>query len=153
MTAYELGQHGVACTVVPDSASGHVMRSIGIDLVIVGCDRVAANGDTANKIGTYMQALAAKDNGVPFYVALPSRTADLSLAHGGLIEIEERHQDEVLGITGRTGDGAVAHVSIAAPGARAVNPAFDLTPARLVTGYITEVGVLSASDLGKLGRL
>ncbi len=153
LTAFELGQHGVPCTIVPDGASGHVMRKIGIDLVIVGCDRVAANGDTANKIGTYMQALAAQDNAVPFYVALPSRTVDLSLAHGDLIEIEERRQEEVLGITGRQADGSVAHVMIAAPGAQAVNPAFDVTPARLVTGYITEIGVLAAADLSKLASV
>lgn len=152
LTAFELGQHGVPHTIVPDGASGHVMRSRGIDLVIVGCDRVAANGDTANKIGTYLLALAAKDNNVPFYVALPSRTVDLTLAHGGLIEIEERRESEVLSVTGRLADGSLAEVAIGAPGSSALNPAFDVTPARLVAGYITEIGVLDAIGLPRLAE-
>jgi len=150
LTAFELGQHGVPHTVIADGASGHVMRSRGVDLVIVGCDRVAANGDTANKIGTYMLALAAHDNDVPFYVALPSRTVDLSLAHGGLIPVEERDEDEVLQVSGRQSNGELARLSIAAPGASAFNPAFDITPARLITGFITEFGLLRADELHRL---
>lgn len=151
LTAFELGQHGVPHTIIPDGASGHMMRQGKVDLCIVGCDRVAANGDTANKIGTYMQALAAQDNGVPFYVALPSRTVDLSLASGDLIEIEERSESEVLEVTGLSPKGEPLSVFVAAPGSRAFNPAFDVTPARLVTGYITEIGVLSAAELHRLG--
>ncbi|MBY0611407.1 MAG: S-methyl-5-thioribose-1-phosphate isomerase [Beijerinckiaceae bacterium] len=151
LTAFELGQHGVPHTIIADGACGHMMRQGKVDLCIVGCDRVAANGDTANKIGTYMQALAAADNGLPFYVALPSRTVDLSLASGDLIEIEERGEDEVLEVTGRLPSGERGSVLVAAPGSRAFNPAFDVTPARLITGYITEIGVLRADELHRLG--
>lgn len=152
LTAFELGQHGVPHTVIPDGASGHVMRTRGVDLAITGCDRVAGNGDTANKIGTYMLALAAADNHVPFYIALPSRTVDLSLASGDAIEIEERNEQEVLSVTGRDADGAVRSVSIAAPGAHAFNPAFDVTPARLVRAFITERGILAPADFGLLTK-
>ncbi|MFB9947602.1 S-methyl-5-thioribose-1-phosphate isomerase [Rhizobium puerariae] len=150
LTAFELGQHGVPHTVIPDGASGHVIRTRGVDLAITGCDRVARNGDTANKIGTYMLALAAADNHVPFYVALPSRTVDLSLAAGHAIEIEERDEREVLSVSGRDGDGAITSLSIAAPGANAFNPAFDVTPARLVRAFITERGILAPADFGLL---
>ena len=153
LTAFELGQHGVPYTIIPDGASGHMMRQGKVDLCIVGCDRVAANGDTANKIGTYMQALAADDNRVPFYVALPSRTVDFSLTSGDLIEIEERHQSEVLEVSGRTASGEQVSVAVAAPGSSAYNPAFDVTPARLIAGYITEIGVLAAHELHRLGDL
>jgi methylthioribose-1-phosphate isomerase len=115
---------------------------------LVGTDRVIANGDVANKIGTYLKALAAKDNGVPFYVALPSSTIDWSLHSGRDVAIEERSPDEVLKLTGRTADGELATVEIAAPGSTAANPGFDITPARLVTGFITERGVCAAGAEG-----
>ena len=148
LTAFELGGHGVKHTVLADNAGGHYMQAGQVDLVIVGTDRVTANGDVANKIGTYLKALAAKDNGVPFYVALPSSTIDWTLADGRAIPIEERSQDEVLKMTGRLPDGQVATVEIAAPGASAANPGFDVTPARLVTGLITERGTCAATTEG-----
>jgi methylthioribose-1-phosphate isomerase len=119
-----------------------------VDLCIVGTDRVTARGDVANKIGTYLKALAAKDNGVPFYVALPHSTIDWTIDDGRTIPIEERSADEVLKMPGRLADGSVVTVEIAAPGSPAGNPAFDVTPARLVTGFITERGVAPASRDG-----
>jgi methylthioribose-1-phosphate isomerase len=148
LTAFELGGHGVKHTILVDNAGGHYMQQGAVDLVIVGTDRVTANGDVANKIGTYLKALAAKDNNVPFYVALPSSTIDWTLASGRDIPIEERSQDEVLKMTGRLADGSVATVEIAPPGSPAANPGFDVTPARLVTGLITERGVCAASGEG-----
>jgi len=148
LTAFELGGHGVNHTILADNAGGHYMQAGQVDLVIVGTDRVTANGDVANKIGTYLKALAAKDNNVPFYVALPSSTIDWNLESGRDIPIEERSQDEVLKMTGRSAEGKVATVAIAAPGSRAANPGFDVTPARLVTGLITERGVSTASREG-----
>ena len=150
LTAFELGGHGVAHTILADNAGGHYMQAGQVDMVIVGTDRVTANGDVANKIGTYLKALAAKDNNVPFYVALPSSTIDWTLISGRDIPIEERGQDEVLKMTGRTENGGLATVAIAAPGSSAANPAFDVTPARLVTGLITERGVCAPSDLKSL---
>lgn len=150
LTAYELGSHGVPHTIVVDNAGGHLMQHGKVDLVIVGTDRVAANGDVANKIGTYLKALAAKDNGVPFYVALPHSTIDWTLDEGMSIPIEERSGDEVLKMPGRLPDGTVVTVEIAAPGSPAGNPAFDVTPARLVTGFITERGVCPATREGLL---
>jgi methylthioribose-1-phosphate isomerase len=150
LTAYELGSHGVPHTIVVDNAGGHLMQHGKVDLVIVGTDRVAANGDVANKIGTYLKALAAKDNDVPFYVALPHSTIDWTLQEGLSIPIEERSADEVLKMPGRLADGSVVTVEIAAPGSPAGNPAFDVTPARLVTGFITERGVCSATREGLL---
>jgi methylthioribose-1-phosphate isomerase len=148
LTAFELGGHGVKHTVLADNAGGHYMQAGQVDLVIVGTDRVTANGDVANKIGTYLKALAAKDNDVPFYVALPSSTIDWTLADGREIPIEERSQDEVLKMTGRLPNGQVATVEIAAPGSSAANPGFDVTPARLVTGLITERGTCAATAQG-----
>jgi methylthioribose-1-phosphate isomerase len=148
LTAFELGGHGVAHTIIADNAGGHYMQAGQVDMCIVGTDRVTANGDVANKIGTYLKALAAKDNGVPFYVALPSSTIDWSLKSGRDIPIEERSGDEVLKMTGRTASGVLATVEIAAPGSPAANPGFDVTPARLVTGLITERGVCAASEEG-----
>jgi len=148
LTAYELGAHGVPHTIIADNAGGHLMQHGLVDLCIVGTDRVAANGDVANKIGTYLKALAAKDNGVPFYVAVPYSTIDWTLAHGRAIPIEERSAAEVTQMTGRTADGGVVTVDIAAPGSPAANPAFDVTPARLVTGFISERGVCPASAEG-----
>ena len=148
LTAFELGAHGVPHTIVVDNAGGHLMQQGLVDVVLVGADRVTANGDAANKIGTYLKALAAQDNGVPFYVALPHSTIDWELASGRDIPIEERNADEVLVMSGRTRDGQVAAVEIAAPGSPARNDAFDVTPARLITGLITERGVCEASRDG-----
>ncbi|HUE63280.1 MAG TPA: S-methyl-5-thioribose-1-phosphate isomerase [Rhizomicrobium sp.] len=145
LTAFELGSHGVPHTILADNAGGHYMQAGQVDMVIVGTDRVTANGDVANKIGTYLKALAAKDNGVPFYVALPSATIDWALQSGRDIPIEERSQDEVLRMQGRLPDGSVTMVDIAAPGSGAANPGFDVTPARLVTGFITERGTCAAT--------
>lgn len=151
LTAFELGSHGVPHTIVADNAGGLYMRQGKVDLCIVGTDRVTANGDVANKIGTYLKALAAKDNAVPFYVALPSSTIDWSLQSGDAIPIEERSADELLKMTGRLPDGGLATVEIAAPGSGGANPAFDVTPARLVSGFITERGVCEASAAGLRG--
>ncbi|HEY1637157.1 MAG TPA: S-methyl-5-thioribose-1-phosphate isomerase, partial [Rhizomicrobium sp.] len=148
LTAFELGAHGVPHTIIADNAGGHYMQDGKVDLCIVGTDRVTANGDVANKIGTYLKALAAKDNGVPFYVALPSSTIDWQLHSGRDIPIEERSPNELLKMTGRLPDGGLATVEIAAPGSPGTNPAFDVTPARLVTGFITERGVCEASEAG-----
>lgn len=148
LTAFELGAHGVPHTLIADNAGGHLMQHGKVDLCIVGTDRVAANGDVANKIGTYLKALAAHDTGVPFYVALPHSTIDWSLRSGRDIPIEERDADEVLVMHGRLADGTVASVEIAAKGSPAANPAFDVTPHRLVTGFITERGVAPATRDG-----
>lgn len=148
LTAFELGAHGVPHTLIVDNAGGHLMQTGQVDLCIVGTDRVAANGDVANKIGTYLKALAARDTGVPFYVALPHSTIDWTLASGRDIPIEERGADEVLVMQGRQPDGTVTAVEIAARGSPAANPAFDVTPARLVTGLITERGVTQATRDG-----
>jgi methylthioribose-1-phosphate isomerase len=148
LTAYELGSHGVPHTIVVDNAGGHLMQRRLVDMVIVGTDRVTANGDVANKIGTYLKALAARDTGVPFYVALPHSTIDWALDDGFAIPIEQRSAAEVLSITGRLADGSIATVDIGAPGSTARNDAFDVTPARLVTGFITERGLCAASRDG-----
>jgi methylthioribose-1-phosphate isomerase len=150
LTAFELAGHGVPHTIVADNAGGHLMQHGEVDMVIVGTDRTTANGDVANKIGTYLKALAAADNGVPFYVALPHSTIDWTLADGFKIPIEQRSADEVLKMTGRLPGGEVATVDIANPGSGAANPAFDVTPGRLVTGLITERGVCAASREGLL---
>ena len=151
LTAFELGAHGVPHAVIADNAGGHFMRAGAVDLCIVGADRVTANGDVANKIGTYLKALAARDNGVPFYVALPSTTIDWTLSSGDLIPIEERTQSEVTAVTGRTADGRVETVTIVPPGSPAANPGFDVTPARLVTAFVTERGACAASAEGLRG--
>ncbi|MBR1120129.1 S-methyl-5-thioribose-1-phosphate isomerase [Bradyrhizobium lablabi] len=143
LTAWELGHHGVRHTVIPDNTGGHLMQHRMVDLAIVGTDRVTANGDVCNKIGTYLKALAAHDNGVPFYVALPSPTIDFSIDDGvKQIPIEQRSAAEVTDMTGRTADGRIETVRIVPDGSPAANYAFDVTPARLVTGLITERGVL-----------
>src|SRR6202790_5703604 len=144
LTAWELGQHGVPHTVIPDNTGGHLMQHAMVDMAIVGTDRVAANGDVCNKIGTYLKALAAKDNNVPFYVALPSPTIDFSVADGvAEIPIEERDGEEVAAITGRTADGRIETVRVLPAGSPVRNYGFDVTPARLVTGLITERGVIA----------
>jgi methylthioribose-1-phosphate isomerase len=146
LTAWELGQHGVPHTLIADNTGGHLMQHGLVDLVIVGTDRVTANGDVCNKIGTYLKALAAHDNNVPFYVALPSPTIDFSIGDGvAEIPIEQRGAEEVATMTGRTADGRIETVRIAPDGSPVANYAFDVTPARLITGLITERGVLAAS--------
>jgi methylthioribose-1-phosphate isomerase len=146
LTAWELASHGVAHTVIADNAGGHLMQHGKVDLVIVGTDRVTRNGDVANKIGTYLKALAAEDNGVPFWVGLPSTTIDWSVADGRGIPIEQRSAEEVTDVTGRTADGRIETVRITP--SDAANPAFDVTPARLVTGLITERGRCAATAAG-----
>ncbi|MFA5082879.1 MAG: S-methyl-5-thioribose-1-phosphate isomerase [Hydrogenophilaceae bacterium] len=148
LTAWELAQHGVPHTVIADNAGGHLMQHGQVDLCIVGTDRTASNGDVANKIGTYLKALAAHDNGVPFYVALPGPTIDWTLDSGRAIPIEERRAEEVTCIAGETEAGEVVTVRVTPAGSPAANPAFDVTPARLVTGLITERGVCPASRAG-----
>src|SRR5690242_8408232 len=145
LTAWELGRHGVPHTVIADNTGGHLMQHGLVDLVIVGTDRVTANGDVCNKIGTYLKALAARDNNVPFYVALPSPSIDFTVRDGAGIPIEERGADEVSHISGKTGDGRIETVQLTPDGSPAANYGFDVTPARLVTGLITERGVLAAS--------
>ena len=146
LTAWELGQHGVPHTVIPDNTGGHLMQRGQVDLAIVGTDRVAANGDVANKIGTYLKALAAKDNAIPFYVALPSPTIDFTVKDGvAEIPIEERSGDEVATMSGQTADGRIETVRVVPQGSPVANYGFDVTPARLVTGLITERGVVAAS--------
>jgi methylthioribose-1-phosphate isomerase len=145
LTAWELGHHGVPHTVIPDNTGGHLMQHGMVDLVIVGADRVTANGDVCNKIGTYLKALAARDNGVPFYVALPSPTIDFSVDDGiKQIPIEQRGAEEVTHVTGLTADGRIEAVRIVPGGSAVANYGFDVTPARLVTGLITERGILKA---------
>src|SRR5580698_5638745 len=146
LTAWELGQHGVPHTVIADNTGGHLMQHGLVDIVIVGTDRVTSNGDVCNKIGTYLKALAAHDNNVPFYVALPSPTIDFTVADGvAEIPIEERGAEEVATMTGRTADGRIETVRVIPDGSPVANYGFDVTPARLVTGLITERGVLPAS--------
>jgi methylthioribose-1-phosphate isomerase len=150
LTAWELGQHGVPHTVVADNAGGHLMQQGSVDCVLVGADRVAANGDVGNKIGTYLKALAAHDTGVPFYVALPGPTIDWTCATGRAIPVEERSAREVTHLSGIDAAGRVVEVRVTPPGSNAVNPAFDVTPARLVTAFITERGVARPTADGLL---
>ncbi len=152
LTCWELGSHGVAHTLIVDNAAGHLMQHGQVDLCITGTDRTTASGDVANKIGTYLKALAAHDNGLPFYVALPGPTIDWTIGDGvGAIPIEERDAAEVTHVAGGTADGGIAAVRIAPEGCAAANPAFDVTPARLITGLITERGVCQASAEGLRG--
>ncbi|MGZ5989347.1 MAG: S-methyl-5-thioribose-1-phosphate isomerase [Rhizomicrobium sp.] len=149
LTAWELGQHGVAHTVIPDNTGGHLMQHLEVDIAIVGTDRVTAQGDVCNKIGTHLKALAARDNNVPFYVALPSPTIDFTVVDGVKeIPIEQRSADEVTTMTGRTADGRIESVRIVPDGSAVANYGFDVTPARLVTGLITERGVIPATRAG-----
>lgn len=153
LTAWELGKHGVPHTVIADNAGGHMMQRGDVDLVIVGTDRVTRAGDVANKIGTYLKALAARDNGVPFWVALPSSTIDWTIADGlSDIPIEERAATEVTTMTGRALDGSIATIRIVPKDSPAANPAFDVTPARLVSGLITERGLCGADEFS-LGQM
>ncbi|MDA0239162.1 MAG: S-methyl-5-thioribose-1-phosphate isomerase [Proteobacteria bacterium] len=152
LTAWELGQHGVDHTVVVDNVGGHLMQHGMVDMCITGTDRTTRAGDVCNKIGTYLKALAAHDNGVPFYVGLPSPTIDWTVSDGiAEIPIEERDPKEVTRMAGLTDDGTVTEVTITPAGSAAANYAFDVTPARLVTGLITERGVCEASEVGLSG--
>ena len=148
LTAWELGQHGVAHTVVVDNAAGHLMRQGLVDLVIVGTDRTTGGGDVANKIGTYLKALAARDNGIPFYVAAPSPSIDWRIASGADIPIEMREAREVTHVEGWTEEGRRVAVRLTPEGSAAANYAFDVTPARLVSGLVTERGIAEASADG-----
>ncbi|MFI5033172.1 MAG: S-methyl-5-thioribose-1-phosphate isomerase [Reyranellales bacterium] len=150
LTAWELAKHGVPHTVIADNAGGHLMQHGKVDFCIVGTDRTTRRGDVCNKIGTYLKALAAHDNGVPFYVGLPYPSIDWTIEDGRSIPIEERHAHEVSRIAGRTTAGEVVTIDILPEGSPAANPAFDVTPARLVTGLITERGVCAASEAGLL---
>ncbi len=149
LTAWELGQHGVPHTLIVDNVGGHLMQHGLVDLCITGTDRTTAAGDVCNKIGTYLKALAADDNGVPFYVALPGPTIDWTIKDGVRdVPIEQRDPTEVTHLTGRTRDGRIETIVICPAGSQAANYAFDVTPARLVTGLITERGVSAASEAG-----
>jgi methylthioribose-1-phosphate isomerase len=149
LTAFELGAHGVPHTVIADNTGGHLMQHGLVDVCLVGSDRTTAAGDVANKIGTSLKALAARDNGVPFYAALPSSTIDWTIEDGVRdVPIEERGAREVTHVRGRADDGRLLEVEVVAPGSPVANPAFDVTPARLVTGIITERGVAPASREG-----
>ena len=152
LTAWELGQHGVPHTLIVDNVGGHLMQHGMVDMVITGTDRTTSAGDVGNKIGTYLKALAARDNDVPFYVGLPGPTIDWTISDGVKeIPIEQRAGDEVSAMTGRTASGAVQTIEIAPPDCPVANYAFDVTPARLVTGLITERGVCEASRAGLAG--
>lgn len=149
LTAFELGQQGIAHTIIVDNAGGHLMQHGQVDLCLVGADRVTATGDVANKIGTYLKALAAQDNGVPFWVAAPGSTIDWTLTDGvAQIPIEDRAGREVTHLWGALEDGTLGWVQVAAPESPVANPAFDVTPARLVTGLITEQGRSPATETG-----
>jgi methylthioribose-1-phosphate isomerase len=150
LTAWELAKHGVPHTVIADNAGGHLMQHGQVDFCIVGTDRTTRRGDVCNKIGTYLKALAAHDNGVPFYVGLPYPTIDWTIEDGRSIPIEERHAHEVSRLTGRTDSGEIVTIDVLPEGSPAANPAFDVTPARLVTRLITERGVCAASEAGLL---
>jgi methylthioribose-1-phosphate isomerase len=151
LTAWELGKHGIAHTVISDNAGGHLMQHGQVDMVIVGADRVTSTGDVCNKIGTYLKALAAFDNHVPFYAAVPSPTIDWTIEDGRTdIEIEMRDADEVSYMSGLASDGSIQSVRVTPAHSHALNPAFDVTPARLVTGIITERGIAKPSALKQL---
>ncbi|HQR50833.1 MAG TPA: S-methyl-5-thioribose-1-phosphate isomerase [Methylophilaceae bacterium] len=151
LTAWELGKHGVPHTVITDNAGGHLMQHGKVDAVIVGADRVTSRGDVCNKIGTYLKALAAHDNGIPFYAAVPSPSIDWRMADGlSEIPIEVRSAKEVAWIQGRLSNGEIAQVNLLPDGSTAANPAFDVTPSRLVTGIITEHGVIHPDQLRSL---
>lgn len=152
LTAWELGSHGIPHTYMTDNAGGHLMQHGLVDLVITGTDRTTRSGDVCNKIGTYLKALAARDNGVPFYVALPSPTIDWTVSDGVAdIPIEDRDARETTHIQGTAEDGSITTVRVTPDGTQGGNPAFDVTPARLVTGLITERGICAATEAGLCG--
>jgi methylthioribose-1-phosphate isomerase len=149
LTSYELGNEGVEHRVIPDNASGFLMQQGKVDIVLVGSDRIAANGDVANKIGTYEKAVIAHELGIPFYVAAPTSTLDPNCPSGSAIPIEERSEDEVLFCKGLLDDGGFGRVRIAPRGARALNLAFDVTPARYISGIITQKGIFKPGEILK----
>ncbi len=154
LTAWELQNEGVPHKILPDTAGAWLMSQGKVDMMIVGADRIAANGDTANKIGTFEKAIVAKTFGVPFYVAAPTSTFDLDCKSGSEIIIEERSDEEVLYQTGPDENGDMRTIRVASPGSSAINPAFDVTPTEYITGIITEKGVVKASkeSIGRLFR-
>jgi methylthioribose-1-phosphate isomerase len=147
LTAWELLEEGIGCRLIADNAGGHLMQRGEVDLCIVGTDRTCKNGDVVNKIGTYQVALAAHDCSVPFWVALPTSTFDPAAARGTDVPIEERDPDELLSVSGVDASGAITSVRLLPAGTPASNPAFDVTPARLVTGFVTERGLLAPDQL------
>ncbi len=151
LTAWELGQNGVPHTIIADSAGGHLMQCGEVDILLTGTDRTTCTGNVCNKIGTYLKALAAHDNGIPFYAAVPHSSIDWEMESGGSVPIEQRDPREVTHITGLVGAGHALAVRITPEGSPAATYAFDVTPARLVTGLITERGVCEASREGLLG--
>ena len=150
LTAWGLCNEGVPHAVIADNASGHYMRKGEVDIVITGADRITANGDAANKIGTYEKAVLAKENGIPFYIAAPIATIDFSISNGDDIPIEERDEEEVLGMFGQDENGKISKIRIAPSTSKAKNPAFDVTPAKYITGFITEKGIFKAEEIKKL---
>ncbi len=152
LTAWELGQEGVRHCIIADNAAGHYMRTGQVDLVIVGADRVAINGDVANKIGTYEKAVVARENSIPFYVAVPLSTVDWACPCGDDIPIEERDQAEVLGVRGRDAEGCIREIRLAPDSSVARNPAFDVTPARYIRALITDRGVVSPQDIAGIAH-
>ncbi len=148
LTAWELHQAGIPHAIIPDNACAHLMSAGQIDIMIVGADRIAANGDTANKIGTLEKAIAAREFNIPFYIAAPTSTIDTSCKTGKEIRIEQRSEDEVLYQTGLTRSGNIEEILVASPGSRAINFAFDVTPARFITGIITENGIIEPGHAG-----
>jgi S-methyl-5-thioribose-1-phosphate isomerase len=148
LTAWELQNENIPHRIVPDNAGAYLMSKGMIDCVIVGADRIAANGDTANKIGTFEKAIVAKEFGIPFYVAVPFSTIDFSITDGSQIQIEERSEDEVLTYSGPDSEGVMHTIRMASPGSQALNPAFDVTPARFISGFITEKGIIKPNELG-----
>ncbi len=153
LTAFELGEHGVPHTVITDNAGGHLMQNGQVDMVIVGSDRTTRTGDVVNKIGTYLKALAAYDNGIPFYVALPTTTIDMKMTVSQETEIENRNDREVTHVEGWDEEKkSASQIRVIPTSSKAVNPGFDITPARLVTGLITERGICAASEEG-IGKL
>ncbi len=153
LTAWELGHHGVPHSLIVDNLGGHLMQHGMVDLCLVGSDRTTRSGDVCNKVGTYLKALAAKDNGVPFYVCLPSTTIDWSINDGAQeVPIEQRDETEVSQVMGKLPSGDIGHVAIAPEGTQIVNYAFDVTPARLITGLITERAIVDASEKSLAGK-
>ncbi|MBW2983979.1 S-methyl-5-thioribose-1-phosphate isomerase [Candidatus Woesearchaeota archaeon] len=150
LTAWELKNEKVPHVIIPDNAGAHLMSLGKIDMVIVGADRIAANGDAANKIGTFEKAIAAKEFNIPFYVAAPTSTIDLNCKSGKDIPIEERSEDEVLYQTGPDEDGKMRKILVASPGSKALNPAFDVTPAKYIKGIITEKGVVKPEEISNV---
>jgi S-methyl-5-thioribose-1-phosphate isomerase len=146
LTAWELKQHGGPHVIISDNAGAHYMSKGKIDIIITGADRITVNGDTANKIGTLEKAIAAKYYGIPFYIAAPTSTIDTEVKNGSHVEIEERGEEEVLYFSGKQENGKTTEIQVANPGSRALNPAFDVTPAELITGIITEKGIINADE-------